>query len=176
MNTENPAFEKAASQIAELSNLQDLFESCAQLMAEALVNGKNIFSIGLGAATSSATQFSDLLLNSADDTRPPLPAIFLRDDQTAQQQFLASASEGDFAILFNGPDENKRLDGWLDSCLNHSVTSVLINPDLNQFEPTDKALEIRLEYSSFTDYLFYQSAISNYLTKSIEKQLFGRQT
>lgn len=176
MNLETVDFEYAAEQIARLNGLGELFESCAKLMTDSLLNGGTIFCIGSSSTNSAAIQFSDMLVKCPDGLRPPLPAVVFRNDASSLQQLQALAKESDFSIFFSGPETDDQLDSWLDACLNKQLTSVLINPDLDQVEFTDKALEIRIEYRSFADYLTSLTAVSNYLTKSIEKQLFGRQT
>lgn len=175
MNTNIAEFDQAATQIAGLAKYQELFDSCAQLMAEALLADRKIFSIGTDIAALSAQQFSELLTHNPDQPRPPLPAIFLPGKPGCSEHFSALGQEGDFAIFFCGPEALTPLDDLLDVCLQRNLTSVLISPDHDHLEATDKALEIRLEYRSLADHMTNLSAVCNYLTKSIEKQLFGRQ-
>ena len=78
-------------------------------------------------------------------------------------------------MLLGMPSSSAEIDTWLDICLEKGIASLLINPDIETINPTDKALELRLEYRSFPDYLTTLAAVSNYLVKSIELQLFGRQ-
>ena len=168
-------FELIADSVGRLKQFQELFESCSKLMTDALVNDGTIFCIGGQFCASSAQQFIDLLASSPDETRPALPALYIGADMRGQKQFEALAKENDFAVFFNDPARSANLEALMDCCLEKGIASLLISPDLNHIEPTDKALEIRLEYTCYSGYSTSLSAVSNYLTRSIEMLLFGRQ-
>lgn len=168
-------FEQIADDVSRLAKYQELFDSSSKLMTDALVNDGVIYAVSGAFCSSAAKQFCDFLAGSPDDTRPPLPAQYLCVDTRGQRQFDALLNQNDFAVFFGDPTYAPILESLLDTCLEKGVASLLICPDLNHIESTDKALEIRLEYSSFSDYSTSLSAVSNYLTRSIEMLLFGRQ-
>ena len=168
-------FEQIAEDVAKLSKFQELFDSSSKLMSDALLGDGTIYCISGVFCASSAQQFVDLLACSPDETRPTLPTQYLNSDARGQKQFEALVKENDFAVFFSDPVRNQSLEALLDCCLEKGVASLLISPDLNHIESTDKALEIRLEYLSFSNYSTSLSAVSNYLTRSIETLLFGRQ-
>lgn len=175
MITQNLDFDSLSSSVQELSKVQELFESCAQLIADSLVGDGKVFCVGKALTAASARQLSEQLACNPEQLRPPLPAIFLDANEATLQKLQALGNEGDFAILFAGPLDNQSLDSWLDACLSIGITSVLICPDISGLESTDKALEIRLEYQSISSYLTMVSALCSFLTSSVEIQLFGRQ-
>ena len=168
-------FEQIAESIQGLKQFQELFDNSSQLMADALLNDGTIFCAGGPYCTSAAQQLADMLTCSPDETRPALPAENLGANIRGQRQFIALAKEQDFAVFFRDSVQDPNLETLLNISLEKSVASLLVSPDLDHVEPTDKALELRLEYSSLSDYSTSLSALSNYLTKSIETLLFGRQ-
>jgi len=168
-------FEQIAGHAQGLKKFEELFDSSSKLMADALLNNGTIFCLGGSFCVSAAQQLTDLLTCSPEEMRPALPAENLSVNARGQRQFSALVTETDFAVFFRDPVQDSNLDALLDMSLEKGVASLLISPDLRHIKPTDKALEIRLEYPSFSDYLTSLSAVSNYLTRSIETLLFGRQ-
>jgi DnaA initiator-associating protein len=97
----------------------------AQLMVEALINGKKILVCGNGGSAADAQHFSAELLNRYEVERPPLPAISLTTDTSTltsigndydfkeifSKQVLALGNEGDilFAISTSGNSANINL-------------------------------------------------------------------
>jgi phosphoheptose isomerase len=94
----------------------------AEVMVEALIQGKKILVIGNGGSAADAQHFSAELLNRYEVERPPLPAIALTTDTSTltsigndydfleifSKQILALGNEGDvlFAISTSGNSAN----------------------------------------------------------------------
>lgn len=175
MTLENE-FEKISEKVIALSKFEDLLSSCAELMARSLVNDGKIINVGAGLGQSPAEMFTDLLVLNTDAARPALPALFIAGRKNVAAQIEALGIAGDFAIFFECVGFQSETERCLDICLERSITSVIICPDISTIQTTDKGLEIRIEYGSAANYLFGLVAICNYLTKSIEHHLFGSHT
>ena len=173
MQLQTPDFSDLASRIGALAQYSELLDSCAKLMSDTMVQEGTLYCLSDSTGLSAATQLATTLNHSPESLRPELPAMTLQLNAAGMSHFNAIASAGDFAFFIGTQEYPSDIDQWLDICLEKEITTVLINPDLDSVAVTDKALELRLEYRSFSDYLSSLSMVSNYLVKSIELHLFG---
>ena len=173
MQLHPPDFGTLALTLDDLSHFSELFDSCAKLMADTAIGGGTLYCVADAICFSAAQQTATMLSHSPEDLRPGLPAAALQTDLAGMSQYKTMATANDFAFCIGSPAVPSSIDDWLGICLERNITALIINPNLESIIATDKALELRLEYTSFVDYMLNLSAVSNYLVKSIEMHVFG---
>lgn len=176
MKLQSPDFEDLATTIGGLSQFRELFDSCAKLMSDTMIQEGTVYCMSNAVCLPAAEQMATTLNHSPEDLRPGLPAVAIQMDLAGKSRFGAIASTNDFGFFIGTQTSAYDVDQWLDICLEREITALLINPDLESVASTDKALELRLEYRSLADYMSSLSAVSNYLVKSVEMHLFGSVT
>lgn len=72
--------ESIQTKIAAADMLPDVINRAAELMANALVEGRKILTCGNGGSASEAQRFASLMLNRFERERPSLPALALSTD------------------------------------------------------------------------------------------------
>ncbi len=90
--------ESIQTKILTADSLAAQIAASADLMLEALLNGKKILAIGNGGSAADAQHFSAELLNRYEVERPPLPAIALTTDTST---ITSIGNDYDFKEIFS---------------------------------------------------------------------------